>query len=481
MPGARSCATGARSCKARNCHFSANRVGWDRRARRSCEGAGFPVATAESKKGLDIPNVRRAPQVAWLDVLARILRDRDYRAVAVALLALGLSDGVITPYIAIWITGQLHGTTWQAAFIFVPYGLLSVVAGSLTSAYTDRVARRKGVILAALLANGAAVTGLAFAPSYPIAVVLYAVMALEPFAILFALLRDILLRQGDERGESGGSGAFITTLIRTVYSLGWLIGPALGGLLLGPLGYRGLFLISACLILSTVLWASRQIIEPPVERSTAVGRARSGRSHVREVGRPPRSPLAPREVILLGALFLMGLLLFSGDTGRLTFLSLYVTEDLHLPISDVSWAFSVAVLAELVFLPLAGRLADRFGVAGILSLGIVAQAIYFFGMGWTASYWVILLLQVLYAFVIAASQGVAILFAQRSLASGRTGLTTSTYLVSRGPAPLLNSLLIATSLIGARLDRLFDLFGLFACGALALVLLLSRHQPQSAG
>lgn len=379
---------------------------------------------------------------------------------------MGLATGLLMPYVALWVTQRLHGTTFQAAFIFVPFGLVGVSSNLAAGSYSDRLGRRKGMILLALLVGGSARVALAFVSHYGTAVALYALMGFSPFGLFFALLRDTIRSKQAAGKEKRGSEAFLTTLVRTLFSLGWLVGPVLGGLLAEIIGYRGLFALSGVLVLSAGAWAWSEIAEK--------------KSHA-EHRRSLAPPIKLGEVALLFMLFFVGLFLLAGDTGRSTFMALYLTRSLSLPVSDVSWAFSTTVLAELLFMPLAGRLADRFGVAGVMIAGASAQALYFFGMTEASAYWMVLLLQVLYAFVVSTSSGVAILFAQQTITARRTGLSTSTYLVSRGLAPVVNSLLVGIGFIAADLGRLFAVFGFFACAALLLVLAVGRGRTVVAG
>jgi len=391
---------------------------------------------------------------SWWQVVGRVIRDRNYRALIVEALLLGIEDGILVPYLALFVTQGLNGTPQQAAFIYVPYGVVLVITGLWMSSNSDRSSRRRGLIIVSLVTSLLARAGLSFTSSYPVAVILYAVAGFGPFGLIFALLRDTIRSKEDD----AESGAFITTLVRTVYSVGWLIGPVVGGFTMQLTGFRGLFIASSALILVAVIWASLEISD-----QKSGGQEES----------PPLGRLSGRDIVLLSLLFLAGILLLSGNTGRASFLSLYLTSDLHVPISWVSWTFSVAVFAELLLIPIAGRLADRFGAVGVFLIGIATQAAYFFVMSMVSNYWLMLGLQVVYAFVVATVSGVGIVFAQTLIGAERTALSTSSYLVAEGIAPLLNSALLGVRAISADLRGLFVIFGVFACGALLLVSIMS--------
>lgn len=391
-------------------------------------------------------------------VVLYLLQDKDYRSIFVELFLLGLASGFVLPYVTLWVTAGLHGTTSQAAFIFVPSGIVAIGANMAAGAYSDRVRRRKEVILVTLVVGALCRLGLAFASSYPLALTLYAITGFSPFAIVFALLGDTVRRKADDGiASSVQHGAFIMNLERTAFSFGWLLGPVLGGTVVSQLGYAGMFLVSCGLYLSAFVWAWLRIADRTIGQ---------GSPNVQLKG------IGVREIVVLLLLWAFGLLLLAGDSGRTMFLALFLTERIGVSVPSVSWAFSVTVGAELLVMPIVGRMADRFGVVPILIAGVIAQVAYFVGLSISSHYWQVLALQLLYAFVISISSGIAMIFAQRSMPVERLALATSAYLVSRGLAPTLNSAFFDGRLVGMRLNVMFDVLGIFAAAALTLVPLI---------
>jgi len=389
-------------------------------------------------------------------VLAAIFRDSDYRAILVELFLLGVASGLVLPFVALWVTSDLHGTTGQAALIYVPAGIVAVVANIGAGIYSDKVGRRRGVILVALLCGGISRIGLAFATDYRVAIVLYALTGFSPFAIVFALLRDTIISR--QSSATGDSGAFITTLERTAFSLGWLVGPVLGGFIIEYTGFGGLFLISGALFLLGLLWAFRTLFDQPAISTRTL---------------TPLRKISAHDALVLGLLFIFGLLLFAGDRGRVMFLTLHLIGNLHFSVVQVSWAYFATVVSELLLMPLSGRLADRFGATRVAIAGVTAQAAFFFSLSIASTVWQILMLQVPYAFVVSTSNGIAIVLAQKSMPAEMSAVSTSTYMVSGGLAPILNSALIGTSVVAGSFPRMFDVLGLLASLSLALVLVLA--------
>jgi MFS family permease len=391
--------------------------------------------------------------------LSLLVRDPDYRGLTVEFLVVGLTAGLVGPYMALWVVHYLHGTIVDAALLAAPQGAVSVAASFVLGRYTDRVGRRKSVVVTGTAIAGLATAALGLTRSYALALIIagFIGLAYTAFSLGFALLGDVIHERARTNPDTAASVGLLTSLARTAFSLGFLFGPVLGGILVASIGYPGLFLLTGGLTLGASLWAWRQVRDVPHSVETA---ARAGR------------PMRGTEWMVLGLLAATGLLLFAGDTGRMTFLPLYLTGRLGYPVTAVSWLFSVSVVAELVLMPWAGALADRYGVQRIMMAGAIGQVVFFVGESVATAYAAILLLQILYAFVVSTSTGVAILFAQNSMGRHRMGLTTTTYMVTMGVAPLLNSLLAAW--LDARLAPLFLVFGLLAAMALGLVLAMPR-------
>jgi MFS family permease len=254
---------------------------------------------------------------------------------------------------------------------------------------------------------------------------------------------------------------FITTLERSAFSLGFLAGPVLGGVVVSVSGYPVVFRAAALVLVVAFFFGRSQLTDP-------------GRQHS---AKPPTlARLAPREVILIVLLGLTGVCLMAGDTGRSMFLPIFLTRTLHLPVQDVSWAFSLTVVGEMICMPLAGVMADRFGATRVLAVGAIGQAGFFFLLSQSDRYWEILLLQLFYALVVSTTTGVAIVFSQQILSHRRMGLATTTYQSMRGVAPLVNSglALLALSVV----PRIFEGLSALALMGVILIQVIQRQRTR---
>jgi len=264
------------------------------------------------------------------------------------------------------------------------YGIIYFVANvcqALVNSYaghlSDRMGRRK--LMAASLSLRAGVIGLLgalvllHAPLGIIAVVLVVSAALrggfEPVA--YAVVADVA--PPDKRVAAFG-------LQRMGINVGWLIGPAAGGLLASFIDYGYVFFCAAPpLLLAAAAVAGMD--EPRVE--TAAGRAAS-RSLL-----PTRATLSdasrPRGEI---ALLLVGALLFSVVHVQLfsTF-SIYAKSAVGLTEQAIGLLFAINGLAVVVFQLPAVALLARFRREAGLTLGPLLYIVAFLGMGTADSAW----------------------------------------------------------------------------------------------
>lgn len=404
------------------------------------------------------------PRARWHTVLQMMFRDRDYRALFIELFLFGFAMGAVVPFLALWVVRVLHGSTSQAAFVFVPQGLVGIISGVFAGALSDRMGRRKELLLAGLSITSVCWFGLAFVRNYDAALLITGIGGLGGGGLLFAMLGDTIYHKQQAGAQFGGSVGLITTLERAGFSLGFLAGPVLGGLVVSFGGYSNVFRVAG-IILAIAAFVGGFSLRDLGARTRA--------------GSPRAQRLRSRELALVGLLALVGICLTAGDTGRSMFLPLYLTKTLHLPVVDVSWAFSATVLGEMIFMPMAGMMADRWGAIRVLIGGGIGQAIFFFVLSLSTRYWEILILQLLYAFVVSTTTGVAIVFSQQILSARRMGLATTTYQQMRGLAPLTNTAiaLLAVSVF----PRIFQsLAGLALLGVALILIIQAVKRPLAA-
>jgi SET family sugar efflux transporter-like MFS transporter len=198
-------------------------------------------------------------------------------------------------------------------------------------------------------------------------------------------------------------------LVRMGFSLGFVAGAPLGGVLAQTIGSAGLL---GVLGLSQIIVAGAAPFVLPETGARRQGRRQGGGV------RGDRWPLV---------LFcIAGLLVMSSDQAKTLFLPLRLTQDLHFLPSTVGILFGFQAILELGTMPLAGRVADKIGLAPVLLVTFALPIPYLLAVSSTSNVALLFALQILQATAVAGFSALAFAQAQ-SLAPGHEGFATTLY------------------------------------------------------
>jgi MFS transporter, SET family, sugar efflux transporter len=291
-----------------------------------------------------------------------VLRSPLYRRATLSLYFAGLGISIAMPQLSLFLIQDLHASLPVAGLFFLT-NLAAPALGFLVGSWSDRLTDRL------LLFRIGAVVGLlgwvlmAFTSHVWMAFAINLTIlgfAGATSSLIFAAVRDQLTH-----APTGADNRVMST-VRLGFSLGFMTGPIVGSVLGGMAGLRvTLIAAGVCTLLQAV-----PLIGQRVERA---------------VPEPPRSSPdddgtdAARRPSLAPLLAFLGLsvLAMSGDTIKFAYLPIYMELQLGTP----DWLRGVVISAQsvgmLVFIPLMGVLADRFGahrlvIANVL-LGVVAN------------------------------------------------------------------------------------------------------------
>ncbi|MBO9386480.1 MAG: MFS transporter, partial [Thermomicrobium sp.] len=274
----------------------------------------------------------------WVIPRPWLVRQPALRAVLGLTLLAGLVTGVVVPFLSL--VAREKGASYGAVGLMASGFLLAQLVFQFPAgALADRIGRAKPVA-AGLAIEGLATAGFAFVEA-PSSFVALRVLQGVGLALIYPAVRALIadLTPLERRGEA--YAAFWGVL-----NVGWLLGPAVGGLLAAVVGKTPLVVASglgeAALALPAWLAFRRFRLPEPKRKADALGSQRGAR--------------------LLGTALVAAMLLafgFEVPVGIFTGIwSIYLSEigasELELGLSYT--AFSVA---NLVTLPLGGKLANR--------------------------------------------------------------------------------------------------------------------------
>lgn len=262
--------------------------------------------------------------------------------------------GIVIPLLPFY--GQsLDAPTWQVTIMFSAYSLGQFVAEPFWGRLSDRIGR-KPVLLITILANAAGYLALAFVPNIwlAIAVRLFTGFGAGNVSTAQGYVADVT----PPELRAGRMG-----LIGAAFGLGFIFGPAIGGLLthpeLGKLGYQlpiftasGLCLLAAIGV-AVLLKESRVKADPAAPRPPFLGGVHDAVAN----------PVVSR-VLLVTLIYMAG---FSGMESTFGF---WTEARYGWTAREVGLCFmAVGVVSVLCQGLLAGRLARRFGEARVLAVG----------------------------------------------------------------------------------------------------------------
>ena len=385
---------------------------------------------------------------------ARVWSHRGYRGVLLSLVLSGVSVSSYVPLLSLYLV-QTLGVSEGTVGLFALTSLASPLVGILAGRLSDRLSGRLRLLVVVTIWLAVGRVAMGTAPTFGVAVVVgiaFGAFGAISAAQVFALLRELLEREREPRQ------ATVTSTVRTGYSLGWAIGPVIGSLLAAGLGYRTALVASGLFVLLPLV---------PLLTLRSVGRSPHGDGATHEVVRPPaRTPAPPtgradpstpaswgsRSLWLFALVCLLAL---TGESLRITYLPILAVDRLGISLWLFGTVVSVAPVVELVAMPAAGALADRFGPKPVIVCGLLVGAGGFAAFATSSGVVGLLVGQLGNACFIAVVLGLGVSYAQQLHPNG-AGFASSVFFAAQ-------SLTIATGgLLGAALaDRSSGLRELF--------------------
>lgn len=328
--------------------------------------------------------------------------------------------GVLSfPIRALFVTQTLGGSTFENGLSFAVPAVISLLVLPIIGDFSDRMGERRIIITVGfmVLAISYVLTAVATTAWFVLILVCIAIPFMSAAnAQFFAWAQEReTQRFGDKATESGE--------LRIGFIAGWVVGPAIAGLLLTyGLTYRDIFLIQAVgyVIMGIAIWLfARVVITKPKEKGDRFSWLRW-----RDV---------PRNLLYI-ALFVA--LVLSGDIVRLANLALFIDANISKDPVDLTIAFAATPVVEVPATALCIYLAKRWNRKSVLGIGFAAAMLHFGLFPFVQTLEQVVALQALYAFIPASALGVGIAYAQKC-APERMGFATSVIFSGQSLAILL--------------------------------------------
>jgi SET family sugar efflux transporter-like MFS transporter len=291
-----------------------------------------------------------------------VLRSPLYRRATVSLFLGGLGISVAMPQLSLFLVQDLHASLPVAGLFFLT-NLAAPLLGFLVGRWSDRLTNRLSLFRVGAVVGLLGWVLLALTTQVWVAFLVNATVlgfAGATSSLIFAAVRDQLTH-----APTGADNRVMST-VRLGFSLGFMTGPLVGSVLGGVVGLR-LTLIAAgvCTVAQAAPLIGQTVLRArPDPEVASDGSPDPGRAH-------------PSTLLPLVAFLSLGVLAMCGDTIRFAYLPIYM----KLQLGTADWLRGVVISTQsvgmVVFIPIMGVLADRFGARRLVvvnvSLGVAAN------------------------------------------------------------------------------------------------------------
>ncbi|WP_175870600.1 sugar efflux transporter [Burkholderia sp. BCC0397] len=324
---------------------------------------------------------------------ARLAGIAYFVPLSAAALLLGVAMSFTAPYLSLFGVEAAGMSPLLAGVFMTLIAASGVVASTWAGRWSDRRDRHRPLLVVSLAAAALGFALLCVLRSHG-PVIAAGTILLGAGAVslsqIFSFARAVLPVADDAQRELASAA------LRTMLSIAWVFGPALGALILAQTGFTGLFLAASVGFVACAAIIAR--IPEPVRQPAA--------AHVRAVERAAAAPddataavVASRASVLrtLVALTLMGL----AANATMIVLPLYIVRGLGGTPANVSAALGLAALLEIPMMLWLGIRSTRLDKACWLTACAAVHAAYFIGLAAVSRVDAILPLQLLSACVVA--------------------------------------------------------------------------------
>ncbi|WP_116138997.1 MFS transporter [Trinickia diaoshuihuensis] len=376
-----------------------------------------------------------------------LARTAHFVPLAIATLMLGVALSFTAPYLSLFGIEQAAMSPLRLGVFMTLVSASGVCASTVLGRWSDRSGRHRGLLIASLVAAMLGYASLGFVRGY-VALVAVGVVLLGPGAAslsqIFAFSRAALRIADPAQNE------FASAALRTLLSLAWVFGPAVGALILAQAGFKGLFAFAAASFAASAVIALRIAETKPglQEKAASLDSGRAVASGPPAVGCPVSNEARaanarkaiPRILIALG---LIGL----AANATMILLPLYLLHALHGTRLTVSAALGTGALLEIPMMLWLGSISSRLRKPKWLSASAAVHTAYFIALAAIVHPWAIVPLQVLSAAVVAITSCLGMTYIQ-DLMPGETGAATALFFNASRVGSILSGVLAGT-VVGA--------------------------------
>ncbi|EGR1261906.1 MFS transporter [Vibrio cholerae] len=390
-------------------------------------------------------------------------RDKTALLFIMSTLVTGLCGAFFYPLSSLFIVEALDASPMQLSLYMVLAVVSSVIVSQWLARQSDRHWQRKTILLVSLICYLITVVSFMFIRSYSLAiivVVLFASVSGASFGQLFALGREYADQHLTDKTT------FLSTM-RAGIAIAWVFGPPAAFMLKASFGFNAAFAVSALIVFLGIVLIARYL--PAGDKASTQSSQSDQRTLV-------KYSLHKRALIVLYCLVLV--FTFASNNLYITSMPLYLSRELMVPEHWLGILFGTAALCEIPVMLMAGKLAARWGVNRLLTLGIFIGIVFYALMLIYTSFGGMMAAQVLNGVFIGicATLGMVVL---QDMMQDRLGTASTLFSSMLSISSLVASL--AVGIVGELFNYFSTLYVSLLGAMLALILLLLFTQALRKG
>lgn len=337
---------------------------------------------------------------------SQLARISGYPSLVSVVTLLGIGLSITVPYMSLFGTNVVHMNPLELGLFMFLSGLGAIVASTWLASVSDASRPKKDIILFSSVCAAIGYGSFAIVHSYLLLVLISTVilgLGSSTFPQIFAYAKEATSNSGYP------DPTFALSLLRSFFSLAWVIGPLIGAWTLQQLGFSGIFVFTAGLFMVVFL-----LVVVFLRRNLAAAWQTSMPSSVLATLKRP-------EVLLSSIAFVAA---FSASSMNGMYMPLYTTRVLHAPEHVVGLVASLSAGLEIPVMLMLGGLARRLGKRPLLLLGSVSGTLYFVGVTFSRHVWEMLVVQLFCAVFIAIIMSIGMSYFQEFMPESPGAATT---------------------------------------------------------
>ncbi|MFO3702831.1 sugar efflux transporter [Staphylococcus felis] len=393
-----------------------------------------------------------------------LLTIKNYKLFVVNMMFIGMGIAVTVPFFILFATNALGMSTNQFGLLLALAALSQFTMNTIVARFSDtHPINRKVIIIFSLFMGALSFSLPFFIDSITLFIILYAV-----FQGLFAPAMPQLYasaRESINQSTSSDRAIFANSVLRSMFSFGFLFGPLVGNLLNQSWGYNGLFGGTIAIILTTLIL---QVFFFKDVKTTA---------HVRgNAATEDNAPSMLRQTYLIVP-FIAFILLHIGQWMYTLNMPLYVTRYLGEDEKYVGHLASLCAGLEVPFMIILGMIASKVQTRTLLTYAAISGSLFFLSIGIFESVAMMLIGQIFLAAFLAVLLGIGISYFQDILPRF-PGYASTLFANAMVVGQLLGNLL------GGAMSHWIGLGNVFYASALSLIcgfvlILFTRKRVQT--